>query len=445
MTSRWLGRGGGTSLPGMVARRVHPRVLAELVGRRQVPAVAITGSNGKTTTARFLAALLRGEGIPTALNPAGSNLIQGVTSLAVSVADLRGRMPAGVLAVEVDEGALRLVVPEISPRALVVTNLFRDQLDRFGEIYAVAEAIESVAAGLPQDVALVVNSDDPMVADMAHARRGRRITFGLELAGSTDRLTSAADTIRCPRCRTDLVYERVYLSHLGRYRCDACGFARPRPDVAVTAIERHGLEETRCTVTTAGETIEISIPQAGLHVAYNAAAAVAACVALGVAVPHATRSLARVAPAFGRLEVIQAGSQEIVLAFAKNPTSFNTTLRTLDDAGEPQHLLVAVSNTLVDGEDFGWLWDVDFGGVAGRVQRVTVSGLRRDEMATRLKYAGVDPRLMTLVEDRRAALDTALAGVPDGGRLVAVASYTPTIELRDEMRRRGWVDRYWKS
>ncbi len=222
----------------------------------------------------------------------------------------------------------------------------------------------------------MVNADDPMVADMAQARRGRRITFGLELAGSTDRLTSAADTIRCPRCRTDLVYERVYLSHLGRYRCDACGFTRPRPDVAVTAIDRRGLEGTRCTLTAGGETIEISIPQAGLHVAYNAAAAVAACVALGVAIPHATRSLARVAPAFGRLEVIQAGRREIVLAFAKNPTSFNTTLRTLGDAGEPQHLLVAVSNTLVDGEDFGWLWDVDFGEVVGRVQRVTVSGLR---------------------------------------------------------------------
>src|ERR1035437_2864478 len=213
--TRLAGRGGGTSITGMVARRVDPLVLERLVRDRGVPVVAITGSNGKTTTARFTAALLRGEGITVCHNSSGANLIQGVTSLAVSYANLRGKLPDGVLVAEVDEGALPQVAPETLPRALLVTSLFLDQLDRFGEIYAVRDAIESVAAGLPEDAALIVNADDPMVATLADKRVGRRVTFGLGLKPSTDQISRAADTIRCPRCQSDLKYKHVYLSHMG--------------------------------------------------------------------------------------------------------------------------------------------------------------------------------------------------------------------------------------
>ena len=212
------GRGGGTAITGMVARRVDPHILKKVVLDRGEPVVAITGSNGKTTTARFTAALLRGEGVIVSHNSAGANLVQGVTSLAVSYASIRGRLPRGVLVVEVDEGALPKVAPELAPRALLVTDLFRDQLDRFGEIYAVADAIESVAAALPPDAALVVNADDPMVATLASEREGLRVTFGLALDRSTDQITRAADTIRCPRCRADLTYRHVYLSHMGDYK-----------------------------------------------------------------------------------------------------------------------------------------------------------------------------------------------------------------------------------
>ena len=261
--TRLAGRGGGTSLPGMVARRVDPAILADLVGERGIPVIAITGSNGKTTTARFTAALLRAAGLPVAHNQAGANLVQGVTSLAVATADLRGRMPPVVLVSEIDEGALPLVAPEIRPRAVLVTNLFRDQLDRYGEIYAVADLFESVAAGLPADSVLVVNADDPIVAGLAPGRLGRRVTFGMDLAESTDTITRAADTIRCPACRADLVYDKVYLSHMGAWHCDACGLTRPELDVAVTAVEVRGLAETRFTVRTPDRVLELTVPQSG--------------------------------------------------------------------------------------------------------------------------------------------------------------------------------------
>src|ERR1035437_1649644 len=353
IATRLIGRGGGTAITGMVARKVDPRILDKLVRVPGVPVVAITGSNGKTTTARFTAALLRGAGITVCHNSAGANLIQGVTSLAVSNATLAGQLPDGVLVAEVDEGALPRVAPETLPRALLVTSLFRDQLDRFGEIYAVRDAIESVAAGLPEDAALIVNADDPMVATLADKRVGRHVTFGLAIKHSTDQISRAADTIRCPRCQSDLKYKHVYLSHMGDYSCPSCGFARPRLDVAVTSLEVVGLDRTRCTIKTPSGNIVIDIPQSGVHIAYDAAGAIAMLVGLGIPLDHAAESLASVGPAFGRLEKIEADDgKSVILAFAKNPTSYNTTLRALATEGEPRQLLIAASNTLVDGEDF---------------------------------------------------------------------------------------------
>jgi UDP-N-acetylmuramyl tripeptide synthase len=443
--SRLLARGGGTSLPGMVARRVHPGVLRDLVGAAGIPAVAITGSNGKTTTARFTAALLRGEGRTVAHNAAGANLQQGVTTLAVDSATFGARLTTDIFLAEVDEGALLQVAPEIRPRVLVVLNIFRDQLDRFGEIYAVARAIESVAEKLSADSTLVVNADDPLVARMVEDGSGKRITFGFDVPHTFDRITSAADTIRCPRCRVDLQYDQVYLSHLGAYRCDNCGLARPPLHVAVTEVAVDGLQATTCTIRTPDGELRLRIPQAGVHVAYNAAAAVAVCYALGVHVPHAEGSLAGVRTAFGRMQLIEAEGREIVLAFAKNPTSFNAMLRTLGAVDEPRHLLTSFSNTLIDGEDFGWLWDVDFESAAAHLDRVTVCGLRSDELATRLKYAGVDPKQIMVIDDQNQALDDALEALPPGQRLSVISGYTPTIQFSEQMRKRGWVERYWRQ
>ncbi|MGA3030421.1 MAG: MurT ligase domain-containing protein [Candidatus Limnocylindrales bacterium] len=441
--TRLVGRGGGTAITGMVARRVDPQILDRLVRIPGVPVVAITGSNGKTTTARFTAALLRGEGVTVCHNSAGANLIQGVTSLAVSYANLRGQLPDGVLVAEVDEGALPQVAPETLPRALLVTDLFRDQLDRFGEIYAVADAIESVAVALPADSALIVNADDPMVATLAEKREGRRVTFGLAIKRSTDEITRAADTIRCPRCQSDLKYRYVYLSHMGDYSCPKCGFARPKLDVSVTSLEVVGLDRTVLEVRTPAGRLTLEVPQSGVHIAYDVAGAVAILIGLGVSLEHAAESLAAVGPAFGRLEKIDAGGRTIILAFAKNPTSYNTTLRALATEEEPRQLLIAASNTLVDGEDFGWLWDVDFESMAPKVERVVVSGTRADELANRLHYAGVPAGKLKVIEDRPAALTEGLALLPPGSRLVVLSGYTPLIELRDEMRRRGWTGRFW--
>jgi lipid II isoglutaminyl synthase (glutamine-hydrolysing) len=436
--ARRLGRGDGTSLPGLIARLIEPTVLSTLVREAGVPAVVIAGSNGKTTTGRLVTALLAAEGIVTLSNTAGANLVQGVTSLAVDNADLQGRLTKGILVAEVDEGALAQVVPELAPRAVLVLDLFRDQLDRYGELHAVSSAIEGVARSLPPDTAWVVNADDPVVASLASERSGRRVTFGLDLDHSTDRITRAADSIRCPRCRSDLVYEQVYLSHLGSYRCPGCGLQRPPLDVAVTAL-RVGAAETGLTIRAESTELVLRVPQVGVHIAYDVAAALAVMIGLDVPLSHAAEALVAVRPAFGRLEAAQVGSRRIVLGFVKNPTSYNATLQALRFAGEPRQLLVAASNTKVDGEDFAWLWDVDFESAANCLERVTVTGTRAGDLANRLKYAGVDPTSITIIASASRALDSALASIAPGGRLTILAGYTPTLELRSVMNRRGWV------
>jgi UDP-N-acetylmuramyl tripeptide synthase len=442
--SRLLGRGGGTSFPGMVARRIAPDFLAQVGGGAAAKTVLISGSNGKTTTARFTVALLRGEDIEVVTNSAGANLVQGVATMVVGAADLRGRVRGGAMVIEVDEGALAGVAQDLAPDVVLATDIFRDQLDRYGELHAVGAVFETVAMRLPASSTWIVNGDDPLVASLAKDRAGPKVTFGFELDHSTDQLSRAADTIRCPRCRADLAYEAVYLSHLGNYRCPSCGFARPPLDVAVMSVKTVAIDRTTLTMRTPWGELQLSIPQGGTHIAYNAAAAVAALVGLGIEPHHAAASLAEVGPAFGRLERIDAAGREIFLAFVKNPTSANTTLAALAVEGQPRHLLIAASNTLVDGEDFAWLWDVDFEAAAPRLVEVTVSGTRADELANRLKYAGVDPERMHVIEDRRAALDAALASTPPQVPLVIMAGYTPTIELREEMRRRRWVGRFWE-
>lgn len=446
VASRLTGRGGGSSLPGVLARRIAPSLLHDLVGSRDVAAIAITGSNGKTTTSRMLTALLRGEGFPVSQNRDGANLEQGVTSLAVQTANWAGRIASGTtLVVEVDEGALRTVAPEIEPRILLVTNLFRDQLDRFGEIYAISDVIAYAAERLPASSTLIVNADDPLTAELGIDGAHHRVTFGLDLDRSYSRLSSAADSIRCPRCHGDLEYSQVYLSHLGRYRCVRCDFARPKVDVGVIELSIDELKSTRMRIRTPDSELEVTVPQPGLHVAYDVAGAVAAAYSAGCSLAHAAESLQNVRAAFGRLEPVAAGDRDVVLAFAKNPTSFNTNLTTLSAANEPKHLLMALSNTKVDGEDFGWLWDVNFESIGGTIEQLTVSGSRSDEVATRLKYAGVPESRTVVFPDRTVALDHALAGVPANGRLIALAGYTPTIELREAMRRHGWVGRRWSA
>ena len=448
--SRMLRVGGGTSFPGAVARWVDPGVLQKAAAAGDARKVIVTGSNGKTTTCRMLAALAHAGGLRVTQNRAGSNLLQGVISAAVRGTDLRGRMAAQLLLLEVDEATVRLVTPEVRPDTFLITNIFRDQLDRFGELYSMARGLEAVIEALPASATVVLNGDDPLVASLALGAPARRLYFGIrtDSAGAQEP-EHAADTIRCVRCQHLLSYRVVHLSHLGDYHCPECGNARPGLDVAVTAVRPSPEAGSEITVETPAGAFALQVPLPGLHNVYNAAAALAGGIALALPRPlapaEARRAMAGLRPAFGRLEEIRAGERQVVLAFVKNPTSYNATLREVLRRPGRKHVLAAHSNTVVDGEDFAWLWDVDLEELVPQLASLVISGTRAEEVMLRYKYARARPSVMQVLPGRSAALDAALTATPPGESLYIFAGYTPMRELRGIMQRRGWVQPAWKE
>ncbi len=447
-SGRFFHIGGGTSLPGMVARRIDPNVLKSVVGASKAKKIVITGSNGKTTTARMTAAIANATGRRVSQNRTGSNLLQGVTSVAVNFADIFGRLDSDVLLFEIDEATIPLAVPEIQPDVVVITNIFRDQLDRYGELYAVARALNKMLEALPPSATVLLNGNDPQVANFGMNTRAHRLFFGLEtMEVGTPVPEQSADIVRCIHCHHDLDYKVAYMSHLGLYRCPNCSYTLPDLDIAATSVQlaADGASPTHVTLRTPQGEMKLEIPLPGLHNVYNTAAAVGAALAAGFDLDKVQTTLSHIQPAFGRLEKIQAGDKTIYLTFVKNPTSFNLMLRLIAQHPGKKHLLLAASHTVVDGEDFAWLWDVDIEEIADTIADVICSGNKPEELAMRLKYAEVPTNIVTMIPDREAALDAALKNVEPGGSLYIMSSYTPTQELRRIMQKRGWVKHFWQE
>lgn len=447
-SGRFLRIGGGTSLPGVIARRIDPNILKEVMGASKAKKIVITGSNGKTTTARMTATIADFSGKRISHNRTGSNMLQGVTAVAVNFANVFGHLDSDVLLFEVDEGTIPLAVPEISPDVVVITNIFRDQLDRYGELYSVARALDRMLEQLPETATVLLNGNDPQVANFGQNTKAQRLFFGLETTEvGTPVPESSADVIRCIHCQEDLMYEVAYMSHLGLYRCPNCGYTLPKLDFAATSVKLSpdGEGPTQTKIRTPQGEIELSIPLPGLHNVYNATAALGAAVAAGFDMAKASAAIASMRPAFGRLEKIQAGDQTIYLAFVKNPTSFNLMLRLIKQHTAEKHALMVMSNTVVDGEDFAWLWDVDLEEIADQLRDVVCAGGKAEELAMRLKYAEVPTEKICVVHEREAALDAALKNAGPGGTLYIMASYTPTHELRRIMQKRGWVKHFWEE
>jgi UDP-N-acetylmuramyl tripeptide synthase len=447
-SGRFFRIGGGTSLPGMIARRIDPNVLKSVMASTSARKIVITGSNGKTTTARMTAAIADASGRRVSHNRTGSNMLQGVTSVAVNFADVFGRLDSDVLLFEIDEGTMPVAMPEIQPDVVVITNIFRDQLDRYGELYSVAKALDKLLETLPESATIVLNGNDPQVANFGQQARARKLYFGLQTTDVGRPVPEhAADIIRCIHCQEDLVYQVAYLSHLGLYRCPNCGYTLPALDVAATSIhlDPQGDGPSQVKMRTPLGDLDLTIPLPGVHNVYNAAAAIAASIAAGFGIERVPAALGNIRTAFGRLEKIQAGDRTIYLAFVKNPTSFNLVLRLIAQHPGEKRLLVVASNTVVDGEDFAWLWDVDLEEVAPQVVDVICSGTKAEELAMRLKYAEVPREHISIIHEREAALDAALQKVGPGGTLYIMASYTPTHELRRIMQKRGWVKPFWEE
>jgi UDP-N-acetylmuramyl tripeptide synthase len=426
--------GGGTTLPGKLLLRSRPDAMRHLARRLSNGVVLVSGTNGKTTTAAMIAAILRAAGHEVVHNRAGANMHWGV---ATALVDQRGDI--GVL--EVDEAFLPLVAEQVEPRVIVLGNLFRDRLDAYGELEAIAAAWGAFVSSCPRTTALALNADDPTVAGLADANHPT-IHFGIEDRSlARPAADHAADAVTCRRCGARHRFDAHLLAHLGHYSCSGCGAKRPGPQVSARRVELASLDGSQIAIEGPGGSIDVALPLLGLHNVYNALAAAAAGALLGVDRAHVAEGLRSVRPAFGRGERIDAGDKRLLIMLMKNPAGANELMRTLRRDERQLDLWIALNDGLADGRDVSWIWDADFELLAGCVRRVTCSGTRAAELGLRLKYAGWDESSIVVEPGIAQSIDAALAAAPR--QVVALPTYSALLELRTLLAARGLAAPYW--
>ncbi|MDO8616675.1 MAG: MurT ligase domain-containing protein [Dehalococcoidia bacterium] len=483
--SRRLRFGGGTALPGLVAQRIHPDIVRELAAGLGAGSVLVTGTNGKTTTARLLRNILQEAGLKPVANRAGSNMMRGIAAALAAGArwDGRFRSPQERIGVfEVDEATLPHAAA-VRPRAVLFTNLFRDQLDRYGEVETVAAVWRAAAREFPPDVTLVLNADDPAVAALGDVAGGPVVFFGLaDRAAAGQTLDHAADARWCSGCGAELAYAAVFYGHLGHWACPQCGRSRPQVQVAGTDLEvggqappitsggqappitsggqappstsggqalsltgrgEGGPAGLRLAITTPAGGLTVRLPLTGLYNAYNAVAAAAAATALGIGPPAIERGLGRFTAAFGRQERLVVSGREVQMFLAKNPAGLNQVLRTITANGLQKDIALFLNDNIADGRDVSWIWDVDFELLSGHTRSLTVSGSRAWDMALRLKYAGLGSP-GDVEPDAALALRRALQRTPEGATLYVIPTYTAMLAVRNLLGRWAGRGAFWE-
>jgi UDP-N-acetylmuramyl tripeptide synthase len=440
--SRASGRGGGTTLPGRLLLRMAPDALSRLGARLDRGTTIVSATNGKTTTAGMIAAALEGDGRNAVHNRAGSNMTWGV---ATALLEQKGR--EGLF--EVDEAWLAKVTAQLDPSLLLLGNLFRDQLDRYGEMETLADDWAKVVASRSGRTRFVLNADDPAIADLGRDGDGDPrpgVTyFGIEDASQAlPELQHAFDAKHCRRCGHPYAYERAFVGHLGHYSCPNCGARRPAPAVAATAIDLRGMTGSQVTLRIPSGEMRLKLPVPGLYNVYNALAAVAAALELGVPAETIVSALESMRAAFGRVETIDVDATKLSILLIKNPAGANEVLRTLMlEVGESKlDLWIGLNDGIADGRDVSWIWDADFELLARGVRRVVCAGTRAPEMALRLKYAGWPESLIEVEPDIEHSLDQTLS--TSDGRLFALPTYTALLELRKLLAGRGLAEDFWR-
>jgi lipid II isoglutaminyl synthase (glutamine-hydrolysing) len=435
--SRLTRAGGGTTVPGKLLWKLDPAAVDELARRLPLGSALVSATNGKTTTAAMAAGILKAR-IRLAHNSSGANLVSGVASTLLAA---RG---AELGLFEVDEGALPEVARRLRPRAVCLGNLFRDQLDRYGELELVADRWRAAVHELSAGSAIVVNGDDPQVGDLGRAGLVRTVYGVDDPRQAHPALQHAADSKWCIRCGTPYEYAAAYIGHLGDYHCPKCGHARPPLDVVAREIELEGIERVSFELATPEGSRRVRLGVPGLYNVYNALGAAALARALGATLDEVHGGLERFHAAFGRFERIDVDGKSLLVLLIKNPAGANEAIRTLLAGEAPTLLLVALNDETADGKDVSWIWDVDFEPLLLTLDQLVVTGTRAAELALRFKYGGLDEGAIEVVPELEAALDRGLELTPAGGQLVALPTYTAMLALREVVSRRGHVRPYWQ-
>ncbi len=428
----------GTTLPGAVALKLYPELLARLAGGLPHGAIVVTGTNGKTTTSNLLAEVLQHAGMMLTFNRAGANLVTGITSAFLAASRWDGRNPSQLALLEVDEAAMAKVVPSVKPHTLVITNFFRDQLDRYGELdKTVALVKDTINTYLPH-AKLILNADDPLAAQIGANREGV-LYYGVaptdyDITGNSQ----AREAKFCSFCGHAYDYELYHYGQLGIYTCPGCGFQRPVPDVLADKVQIRGTVGVSFSL---GGTA-INLQHQGFYSVYNALAAAAAALGMGIGIEHIKAALDGFIPQAGRMEQFLFGAARVTLSLVKNPTGFNEVIRAMVHGEKPLGLMIAINDNAADGRDISWLWDVDFETLADKAEFVICSGSRAEDLAVRLKYAGMETEKLYVVKDLAQALSQLGAKLDAGMSGYVLPTYTalfPTRQLMNAARSKAYA------
>ena len=435
---RLLGR-GGTALPGSLALRLCPDVVARLALRLEV--VMVTGTNGKTTTCRMIERMLLDAKLDCMANRSGSNLERGIAADLCANASLTGRPRKRRAVIECDEAAFKRVCGEINPKVVVVTNIFRDQLDRYGEV---THTLGSIRIGLEraQRATVCLNADDSLVASLAPDAPDRVRFYGMNTPlGDGGGLSDAP---RCIVCGAEYEYGFHTYAHLGGFRCPKCGYSRTEPDVAVVGVDALNADSSAAEFRVDGEIYPTAVSLPAVYNLYNAAAALAAARAMGVAPETAVKSLAHIERGFGRMENFELGRARITMILVKNPAGCDRAIEYLASQSFDAAAFCLNDGT-ADGTDVSWIWDANFerlfSGESPAPKTLIVSGTRAEDMRLRLKYAGADESSVRVIRGERELADALAAA---GGKVCVLPTYTAMLPLRAELASRVGRKEFWK-
>ena len=437
---RLFGR-GGTALPGKVALKLHPTLLAHLA--RDVRCIVITGTNGKTTSVRIIEEMLEKSGASYFSNRSGANLVSGITAEFIENSSLSGRPKKSFALIEVDEAASKEVNRLISPEIVLVTNIFRDQLDRYGEV---AHTRENILIGLKNapTATICLNADCSLSVSLADEVENKTIFYGVDLPIYKNPVSEISDATHCIRCKHEYKYNYRTFGHLGGFYCENCGYKRPKLQVAVTGILSTAVDSTTVCVNIFGDLLELKINLPGGYNIYNAAGALAVSELMGFDRESSKAAVASFSCGFGRMELFDLGTHSARMILVKNPAGCNQVLNYLTSLSEETLFIFCLNDKLADGTDVSWIWDVAFEKLVEMDERLSfifVSGIRAYDMAVRLKYAGVPLEKLKIIEDYDALIkEMEERKLP----VVIVPTYTAMMDLREKMSAVFGGKEFWK-
>lgn len=438
--SPMLQQGGGTSAPGLVLLKLDPKAIHRMAADLQDGRVVISATNGKTTTTRILSKIADESQLPWLSNTSGANLKSGIAST------LLAKGPQQNLGIfEVDEAVLPEVVQELEATTIVLLNLFRDQLDRYGELETIIKNWKAMIQKLPASTTLVVNADDPSLA-FASLGHQNCIYFGLgETEYGLETIPHAADSSLCPNCSNPLHYEQITISHMGKWECSDCGLSRPDLDYAATEIELNGVESINFKAVFGNQETLVEAKLPGLHNVYNALAAFATAQQLDIKPKDASASIYSVNAAFGRTESIKVQDKKLKILLAKNPTGANSNLETLLLHNEKIHLSILLNDQIADGRDVSWIWDVDYEKIFHKIESLHLGGKRAYDLALRFMYGGYDQGQINVTSSTSHLVDSLLTDTPSNSEIFILPSYTAMLEFRNELVNRGLTHKFWEE